>query len=84
MKILNMIIDKIGTDKVMHFLLGGWLVSLGVIYGIITTIIMFAFMIGISYVKEKYLDDAFDKKDIYAAIAGGIISIILGLPSFLI
>lgn len=84
MKLIDKIINKMGNDKVMHFLLGGWLVSLGIPYGIIITIIMFIFMIGISYIKEKYLDASFDKKDIYAAILGGIISILLGFPSFLI
>lgn len=83
MKILNNIIDKVGSDKVMHFLLGGWLVSMGVAYGIIGTIIMFLFMIGISYLKEKKLDDTFDIKDIYAAVIGGIISVLAGLPHLL-
>lgn len=83
MELLNKIITKLGNDKVMHFLLGCWLVSMAIPYGIISTIIMFLFMIGISYFKEKKLDDAFDKNDIYAAIAGGILSVLLGLPSFI-
>lgn len=79
MKLVNCIIDKFGSDKVMHFLTGGWITSIfspfgygGLLIGIIITI-------SLSIMKEQYLDDEFDENDVYASAFGGFFSVIIYL-----
>ena len=79
MKLINNIIEKFGTDKVLHFLGGGWITSIfspfgwvGIIIGIVLTIIL-------SFIKEQFLDSSFDWKDIYAASIGSAISLVIYL-----
>lgn len=83
MKVVDYIVNKVGQDKVLHFLGGAWITSMftplswvGVVIGIILTMTL-------SYIKEKYLDDSFDKYDIIAAGIGSSTSIILYLLLFL-
>jgi len=79
MHIINNIIEQYGEDKMMHFLGGGWIVSMFSPFGWIGIIIGIIIMLGISYIKEKYLDDIFDVKDIIAASIGGGISTLIYL-----
>lgn len=79
MKLINNVIEKFGTDKVLHFLGGGWITSIfspfgwvGIIIGIVITIIL-------SFIKEKFLDSFFDWKDICAASIGSGVSVVIYL-----
>ena len=79
MKIINYINEKIGSDKIMHFLGGGWIVSIGSPFGWWGILIAFIVMLLLSVIKEKFLDEFFDVKDIIAACAGSGVSAILYL-----
>lgn len=70
------------NDKVMHFLGGAWIVSVfspigwwGILIGIVV-------MLLLSIVKEQFLDDEFDWKDIIAACIGSAVSVLLYLTLF--
>ena len=79
MRFTDWIVNKLGNDKVMHFLGGAWITSLfspigwfGILIGVIITMIL-------SFIKEQYLDTEFELKDIIAAGIGCIVSTILYL-----
>ena len=84
MELTDWIVNKYGSDKVLHFLGGALIVSIlsyfgwmGVIVGTIITLVL-------SIIKEKYLDTMYDKVDIYGAMMGCTMSIIIyGLFSVL-
>lgn len=77
MELVDNIIKKYGSDKVIHFVCGGWITSVFSLFGLWSTIIGVLFTFIISFVKEKYLDDFFDKKDIIAAMVGSGISVLI-------
>lgn len=90
MKIVDNLLEKLGTDKILHFLGGGFLCSLLTIFSLLlmntinwdTTIksisIGTTFVFVISIIKE-IADDKFDWKDIIAAILGCIIVYIIAI-----
>lgn len=83
MKLLDNIINKFGNDKVLHFVVGGWLTALFALFGIIPMVIGVVVTALISFIKEKYLDTEFDKNDIFAALIGSGISVVVFLISLL-
>ena len=79
MRFTDWIVQKFGSDKVMHFLGGAWITSLfspigwiGVLFGVILTLIL-------NIIKERYFDSEFDSKDIIAAGIGCMSSVVLYL-----
>lgn len=86
MKIVNDVLDKVGIDKILHFLGGGLISSLIIIFGaalnisqIISFLIGFIIVFVLSIIKE-FLDDKFDWIDILAAMIGTLLSItVIGL-----
>ena len=79
MKLIDNIIEKIGTDKALHFLGGGWITSIFSPFGWIGIIIGIAVTIILSFIKEQFLDSFFDWKDICAASIGSVISVLIYL-----
>ena len=79
MKILDNFIEKIGADKLHHFFVGGWICSMFSPLGIVAIIIAFILTLCLSIVKEQFLDDKCELKDILAASLGGVTSIIIYL-----
>lgn len=78
MKAINEIIEKYGVDKMLHFFVGAFLVSMASVFGIVffgytgflvATFGMVPVVYAISYVKER-LDDGFDILDIKATMLG--------------
>lgn len=74
MKLTNWIVNTFGSDKILHFFGGGWIISMlspfgryGILVGIIIVLIL-------SLIKEGFLDDMFDWKDILAAMIGSVVS----------
>ena len=84
MKLVDNIISRFGTDKVLHFLGGGWITSLFSPLGWFGILIGFAIMLVLSFIKEEFLDNSFDWKDICAASIGGGISVVIYLMVVLI
>ena len=74
MQIIDKIINKCGTDKVLHFLVGAWITSMFSPFGWLGIIIGTVTMLILSFIKEIWLDDVFDKKDIIAACIGSGVS----------
>lgn len=77
MKALDEFINKIGTDKVLHFLVGAWIISLlsPIGWGAVTVgivLVLFA-----SVIKEVFLDDEIDVWDIVAGVAGSAVSALI-------
>jgi hypothetical protein len=79
MKIIDNIVNKFGYDKVMHFLLGGWITSICSPFGWVGIIIGILIVLILSIVKEKFFDTVFDWKDIFAAMIGCVISVLIYL-----
>lgn len=77
MKFIDDLTKNLGVDKLLHFLGGGWIVSMFTPFGWCGLIIGFILMLILSLIKELFLDDFFDKGDIIAGCFGGVISIIL-------
>ena len=83
MKLVNNIIEKFGTDKVLHFLVGGWITSIFSPFGWVGIIIGITLTLILSLIKEQFLDSFFDWKDICAASIGSVIGGILACLIFI-
>jgi hypothetical protein len=77
MKLTNFLVDKFGSDKLLHFLVTAWLVSEAKFFGIIPMIVIFILVIILGFIKEFILDEKFDLRDVIASFLGGLISVIL-------
>lgn len=93
MKLVTDLIEKHGVDKMMHFFVGALMVAMASVFGIVffgytgflvATFVMIPFIYGISYYKEKRLDDHFDALDIKAAMLGTGIMVIANVTLFAI
>ena len=84
MKIIDWISDKVGDDKIMHFLGGAWVVALGTPFSWCGVIITSILTLALSIVKEQYLDDKFDKWDIVATMIGAAVSALIYLSIYFI
>lgn len=79
MKTLNRFIEKVGVDKVLHFVVGGWIVAkfleLGGLWVGLSGILFLCF---ISVIKEVFLDreSGADWFDILSAILGGVVELL--------
>lgn len=84
MKSLDSLINKLGNDKVLHFLCGGFICALmtlvvilqendmGNMSKILSVFIGTAFVAFASFVKEIMLDDKPDWSDVLASVLGCI------------
>lgn len=79
MKLTNNLVEKYGVDKILHFFGGGWIVSMFSPIGWLGIILGYIIMLIVSFAKELFFDDSFDKKDILAACFGGGVSVIVYL-----
>lgn len=84
MKKLNNLLNKVGTDKALHFAFAGWAVSALSPFGIGAMGITFIVVYLLSIAKEKYLDEYADYNDVLAGFLGGLTSILLYIPIDLI
>lgn len=76
-KFLEKIINKIGTDKLLHCFLAGWLTALGFMHGLIWGIVAIIFVIAISFIKELFIDPICDYGDIMWAVIGIILTTLI-------
>ena len=95
MRIIDNLINKIGNDKLLHFLVGFCISAvvlllyflhypeiIGTYEQVYAYIISFIIVGFISIVKE-FFDDAFDNKDILAAEIGAVIPVLVSLVGFI-
>lgn len=81
MKKLNNLINKLGIDKVLHYLVGALVIALAQPYGWIIMGIVFIVFLILSIYKEYKLDNEVDLIDIISYIGGGITSAVIYLIS---
>ena len=74
------LLNKIGIDKVLHFLVFAWIVAIGLAYSFTTGVYCFLGMVVLSLVKELVIDKKIDWVDLIAGIVGGIVSFALFIP----
>lgn len=76
-KFLEKLINKVGTDKLLHCFLAGWLTALGFLHGLIWGIAAIIFVVAISFVKELFIDPKSDYGDIMWAVIGIILTTLI-------
>jgi uncharacterized membrane protein len=79
-KFIDKIVNYFTSDKVLHFLVGALIVAQFEVFaanpsGWFWPFIGVILVAVLSFLKEKYLDDEFDLKDIWAALAGAFIEV---------
>ena len=74
------LLNKIGIDKVLHFLVFAWVVAIGLAYSFTTGVWCFIGMLVLSLIKELVIDKKIDWVDLIAGIVGGIVSFALYIP----
>lgn len=93
MKLTDNLVNKIGQDKLLHFLFSGMIASLiMIIYTVggvsciwlsyLIAVIATLLITALAYIKELYFDKEFDIKDIVYSVLGTIpvyIAISIGL-----
>lgn len=75
----NNLITRIGVDKLLHFLLFAWVVAEAKMFGLTAMWVAYWLMAVLSIVKEIWLDNKGDMKDVLYGAMGGGISVILSL-----
>jgi len=81
------IIEKVGVDRVLHFVVAYAIVTTCLLYGLAfaaapigcggwATIILTA----VAFIKEKYIDTEFDMHDLLASFFGCCVSLLLYIP----
>lgn len=77
MKLTDKIVEKVGTDKLLHFLVSALVVSLAGHFGDISATIAYVLMFILGITKEQKLDDQVDYWDLGYAMIGGAISLLV-------
>lgn len=80
MKVLNNFISRIGSDKILHYLVGAWLIALAQPYGAM----VFTVFLILSLYKEYRLDTEPDLVDVAYYVGGSLTSAISYIISLLI
>lgn len=94
MKLIDNLINKIGNDKLLHFLVGFCISAvvlllyflicpetIGTYEQVYAYIVSFIIVGFISVVKE-FFDNTFNNKDIFAAEIGAVIPVLISLVGF--
>lgn len=74
------VLNKIGIDKVLHFLVFAWIVAIGLAYSFTTGVYCFLGMVVLSLIKELAIDKKIDWVDLIAGIVGGMVTFLAYLP----
>lgn len=75
MKLTDKIVSRYGQDKVLHFLVGAWIVAQFDDYGLFWGILALLVVSGLGYAKERWLDKSADWEDVKFAAIGGIVEL---------
>ena len=78
MKQINLWIEKIGADKLLHFFVAAWCTSLCLLFGWIVGIVGAFAAVFFSCVKETVLDDSADIRDVLWSCGGALASLAVG------
>jgi hypothetical protein len=75
---LSKIIEKVGTDKALHFLVGALITAYACMLGVHYVWASIPFVVFLSFYKE-FMDKDFDIKDIIAGVLGSVTSVVVYL-----
>lgn len=76
-KNITTIINELGMDSLLHFFVAAFAVAVVSPLNLYWVIGMAIVVIGASYVKERFIDKAFDIKNFIASILGVLIAMII-------
>jgi len=76
-KFLEKLINKVGTDKLLHCFLAGWLTALGFLFGTIWGIAAILLVVVISFIKELFIDPENNYVDIMWTVIGIILTTLI-------
>lgn len=79
MKLTDKLVEKVGVDKLLHFFVAAWVVSECKAFGIGVGCIAWIVVVILSWIKEDFLDDHVDARDIFAGALGGFVSLFIGV-----
>ena len=82
MKLTNWLVEKVGSDKLLHFCVGAWIVC-ECDSSINMMMIAIAFVLAISIIKEL-IDDSPELMDIVYAMFGCALSFIIGVLKLMV
>lgn len=77
MKLTDSLIKKFGQDKLLHFVVAGWLTQIATLAGWPYALVTMIIIVVLSYFKEVRWDNTCDFKDLYAALLGCLIAFLL-------
>ena len=86
-KKMDAFIEKVGVDRVLHFLVGFAFTLAGFMYGLGFSNSPAGWggwacfiIVTLAFIKEKFIDEKFDFADIWATFAGGALALIIYVP----
>lgn len=95
MKLIDNLIKKIGNDKLLHFLIGFCISAVVLLlyfllcpetigtYEQAYPYILAFIIVGFVSVMKEFFDDVFDEEDIFAAVVGAVIPVLVSLVGFI-
>lgn len=76
----NNALIKYGSDKMLKGVIAAWIVSLASPLGLFWMILLYAIMVILTFIKEKYVDDSFKFENIATIAKGGAVSLVFYIP----
>lgn len=87
MKHLTSFINNVGIDKCLHFLVAFSFVLVFLLYGVVFGKAPAGWggwalfiVVGLAFVKEKFIDKDFDFVDVWATFMGGALAMLMYVP----
>ena len=84
MKLTDDLVNKYGTDKLLHLAFGGWFVALFSIINFWCGLAAIVVLLALSVLKETKLDKFADWMDVTFAMGGGTVSFLVALIKILV
>ena len=79
MRLTDKLVEMVGVDKLLHFFVAAWVVAECKAFGIGVGCIAWIVVVVLSWIKEDFLDDHVDARDIFAGALGGFVSLLIGV-----
>ncbi len=83
MKVLDKLILRIGNDKLLHFLVAYAMTATGAMFSFVAGFVTAVAVVLLSVVKELWLDDLADWKDVLYAVIGCVCCLLAGVVTCL-
>ena len=73
-------LNYVGIDRVLHFMVGLWLVTYGFIWGFDVGCACFVALVALTFIKEFFIDEKHDWGDIVMTVLGGMVAYAFYIP----